>query len=76
MSLGPIEMLVVKFPGNQFTGEIIPALAELVENGTVRIADLLFAVKNNEGDVRWSSSRSGPGHLRALDPLVSDITPC
>ena len=46
MSLGPIEMLVVKFPGNQFSGEIIPALGELVENGTVRIVDLLFAVKN------------------------------
>jgi hypothetical protein len=28
MELGPIEMLVVKFPGNQFTGEIMPVLLE------------------------------------------------
>jgi hypothetical protein len=26
MALGPIELLVLKFPGNQFSGEIIPAL--------------------------------------------------
>ena len=45
VALGPIELLVLKFPGNQFSGEIIPALAELVEDGTVRIVDLLFAVK-------------------------------
>ena len=33
MSLGPIEMFVVGFPENGFTGEIAPALAELVETG-------------------------------------------
>ena len=63
MSLGPIEMLVVKFPGNRFSGEIIPALAELVENGTVRIVDLLFAVKNKQGDVKvleFGSSQMSP----------------
>ena len=51
MSLGPIELLVVKFPGNQFKGEIAPALAELVENGTIRIVDLLFAIKDENGDL-------------------------
>src|SRR5262249_47288358 len=33
MPLGPVELLEVKFPGNQFKGEIVPALKELVENG-------------------------------------------
>jgi uncharacterized membrane protein len=76
MSLGPIEMLVVKFPGNQFSGEIIPALGELVENGTVRIADLLFAVKNNEGDVRVLEFNDlAPDIFGQWDPLVSDVTP-
>jgi uncharacterized membrane protein len=76
MSLGPIEMLVVKFPGNQFSGEIIPALGELVENGTVRIADLLFAVKNKEGDVRVLEFNDlAPDIFGQWDPLVSDVTP-
>jgi len=76
MSLGPIEMLVVRFPGNQFSGEIIPALAELVENDTVRIADLLFAVKNNEGNVRVLEFNDlAPDIFGQWDPLVSDVTP-
>jgi uncharacterized membrane protein len=75
VGLGPIEMLVVKFPGNKFSGEIIPALGELVENGTVRIVDLLFAVKNKEGDVRvLEFSDLDPDILGQWDPLVSDVS--
>jgi hypothetical protein len=51
MPLGPVELLVVKFPGNQFTGEIVPALAELVENNTIRIMDLIFARKDADGSL-------------------------
>jgi uncharacterized membrane protein len=51
MSIGPIEYVVVGFPGNKFKGEIIPALAELVENGTIRIIDLVFILKDEEGNV-------------------------
>ena len=50
MSVGPIEYLVVAFPGNKFKGEIIPALAELVESNTIRILDLVFILKD-EGNV-------------------------
>jgi uncharacterized membrane protein len=74
--MGPIELLVVKFPGNQFTGELVPALAELVENGTIRIADLLFLVKNADGDVTLLEfSDLAPDVYGLWDPLVSDITP-
>ena len=76
MALGPIELLVLKFPGNQFSGEIIPALGELVEDGTVRIVDLLFAVKNNEGDVTvLEFGDLDPDIFGQWDPLVSDVTP-
>jgi translation initiation factor IF-2 len=51
MSVGPIEYLVISFPGNKFKGEIIPALAELVENETIRILDLVFIMKDEEGNV-------------------------
>jgi hypothetical protein len=44
-------MLVVKFPGNQFTGDIMPAIAELVENGTVTIVDMVLVHKDAQGTV-------------------------
>ena len=51
MSVGPIEYLVVAFPGNKFKGEIVPALAELVESNTIRILDLVLILKDEEGNV-------------------------
>lgn len=51
MSTGPVEILEFVFPGNQFTGEIAPALGELVESGLIRIIDLVFVTKDAEGDV-------------------------
>ena len=49
--IGPVDYLIVAFPGNQFRGEIAPALAELVESETIRIIDLAFVGKDAEGDV-------------------------
>ena len=49
--IGPVEYMVVAFPGNKFKGEIAPALAELVEKGIVRIIDLAFVMKDKDGNV-------------------------
>lgn len=51
MGIGPVEYMVVAFPGNQFKGEVAPALRELVENGTIKIIDLAFVHKDDGGDV-------------------------
>jgi uncharacterized membrane protein len=51
MDIGPVEYLVVKFPGSQFTGEIAPALGDLVDAGLVRIIDLAFVTKDTDGSV-------------------------
>ena len=48
---GPVDLVLLRFPGNQFTGEIAPALGELVSNGTVRILDLVFIMKDADGNV-------------------------
>jgi hypothetical protein len=48
---GPVDYLIVAFPGNEFRGEIAPALADLVESETIRIIDLAFVGKDAEGDV-------------------------
>jgi uncharacterized membrane protein len=51
MDIGPVEILEFVFPGNQFNGEIAPALGELVESGLIRIIDLVFVTKDADGDV-------------------------
>jgi uncharacterized membrane protein len=51
MAIGPVEYMVVGFPGNQFKGDIAPALAELVESKTIRIIDLAFVMKDADGNV-------------------------
>ena len=49
--IGPVDYMIVAFPGNEFKGDIAPALADLVEAGTIRIIDLAFVGKSANGDV-------------------------
>jgi hypothetical protein len=51
MAIGPVEYLIIEFPGNHFRGEIAPAMAKLIDEGTVRIIDLVFIMKDAEGNV-------------------------
>ena len=51
MTIGPVEYMIVAFPENRFTGEIVPALAEQVKAGTIRIIDLAFVTKDAEGEM-------------------------
>jgi uncharacterized membrane protein len=48
--IGPVDFAVVAFPGNQFRGEIAPAINELVEAGTIRVIDIAFVGKDADGD--------------------------
>jgi uncharacterized membrane protein len=50
--LGPIDYLVVEFPGSRMTGKGLPMLVELVEKGIIRILDLVFVKKDHDGSVR------------------------
>jgi uncharacterized membrane protein len=49
--VGPVDLALIRFPGNRFTGEIVPALQELIDSGTVRIIDLVFVLKDADGNV-------------------------
>jgi hypothetical protein len=51
MPIAPVEYLIIGFEGNNFNGDIVPALLELVENGTVKILDIVFISKDANGDV-------------------------
>lgn len=49
--MGPIDYLVVEFPGNRMTGEGFPLLVDLVDRGIIRILDLMFVRKDADGSV-------------------------
>ena len=49
--MGPIDYLLVEWPGKQPNGEVAPHLVDLVDRGLIRILDLLFVVKDEEGNV-------------------------
>jgi uncharacterized membrane protein len=51
MTLGPIDFIVLEFPGNKFKGEILPSIFELVEQGIVRVIDLVIILKDGDGAV-------------------------
>jgi hypothetical protein len=51
MKVGPVDVYIIGFPGNKFSGRIAPAIMELVENGTIRVLDLLFVMKDADGAV-------------------------
>ena len=51
MALGPVEYIILGFPGNRFNGEIAPELRKLVESGTIRVLDLVFIMKDADGNV-------------------------
>src|SRR4249920_1611149 len=49
--LGPVDWIVVEFPGSRFNGEIAPALRDLVQRGLIRVLDLLILKKDADGSL-------------------------
>ncbi|MEU9992033.1 DUF6325 family protein [Streptomyces sp. NPDC007971] len=49
--MGPVDYLVVEFPGHRLTGEGFPLLLDLVDRGIIRVLDLLFVRKDSDGTV-------------------------
>ncbi|MFD9079755.1 DUF6325 family protein [Streptomyces erythrochromogenes] len=50
-TMGPVDYLIVEFPGNKMTGEGFPLLVDLVDRGIIRILDLVFVRKDADGSV-------------------------
>jgi hypothetical protein len=49
--MGPIDYLIVEWPGRQPTGEAMPHLIDLVDRGLIRVLDLAFIAKGEDGSV-------------------------
>jgi Family of unknown function (DUF6325) len=49
--MGPVDFLIVEFPGTRLTGKGLPLLIDLVDRGIIRILDLVFVRKLTDGSV-------------------------
>lgn len=47
--MGPVDYLVVEFPGNRMTGKAFPLFLDLVDRGVIRIIDLAFVRRSADG---------------------------
>lgn len=75
--LGPVDYLVVEFPGSEFRGEIIPELADLVQRGLIRILDLVLIKKDDDGTVEafelGDAAAGELGEVRELERELADL---
>ena len=49
--LGPVDYLMVRFPGNKFSGKIVPELESLEKKGIIRVIDAVLVLKDAKGKV-------------------------
>jgi uncharacterized membrane protein len=74
MPLGPVELLVVQFQGNEIKGDIVPAIKELVEKGAIRVIDILFIQKDQDGNVTMREINDlDDASFAAFNPIVAEI---
>ena len=75
--LGPVDYLVVEFPGSQFKGEIMSELVDLVQRGIVRVLDLVVIKKDLDGSYEafeFDDADAGPlGEIRELEAELADL---
>jgi hypothetical protein len=76
MTYGPIDILALQFPDNtKLLGEGLAELIKLVENGTVRIIDMVVVMKDADGNVAARELQElSPALIAVLDPLKPTIT--
>ena len=75
MTYGPIDFLALEFKGNQFKGEILPELLELVQNKIVRVVDLIIVQKDEDGKHRaFELQQLDTEVVRIFDPLEFEIS--
>ena len=66
MSIGPVEYIAIAFPGNNFSGEIVPAIKALQDSGTIRVLDLVLITKDAEGNVAAIELADAEAEQRAV----------
>ncbi len=74
MTYGPVDFVALEFKGNQFKGEILPEIMNLVNNGVVRVIDMIVVRKDADGKVSHQEMQETDKNVLAVfDPLKAEI---
>jgi len=72
--IGPVDYAIIVFPGNRFRGEIAPAIADLVDDGSIRIIDIAFVGKDADGStVAMEMTELDPDVQEGLEALGIEV---
>ena len=76
-TLGPVDYLVIEFPGSRFNGEIGAALVDLVEREIIRVLDLVVIKKDQDGSFEAFEfadiDDSELGSIRSLETELAQL---
>jgi flagellar motor switch protein FliM len=74
MTYGPVDFVALEFKGNQFKGEIFPEIMNLVNNGIVRVIDIIVVKKDAAGKVTHQEMQETDQNVLAVfNPLKAEI---
>lgn len=74
--LGPVDYIVVEYPKHKPTGEAFAALLDLVDAGLIRVLDLVFVRKQDDGSVivlDWQEVADGVPEIAVFDGVSSEL---
>lgn len=74
--MGPIDYVLIEWPGRQPNGEVAPHLVDLVERGVIRILDVAFITKGEDGAVagiELADLGDGAGELTLFEGASSGL---
>lgn len=73
MSYGPVELVVLKFEGTNFEGEVLREIQKVVDAGTIVVVDILLAVRLGDDPVRVVEIQELEDPiLQRWEPIVTD----
>jgi hypothetical protein len=68
--LGPIDYIAVGFEGNNFDGSVLSELVKATESGVIRVVDLLFIMKDSDGNVTMAEIEDQHEELKEVAKLI------
>ena len=72
--LGPVDWIVVEFPGTKLTGEIAPIVKDYVDRGLIKVLDLVFLTKDQDGGLEaFEASDLGDSEIGELRGYERDL---
>ncbi|MGC4959845.1 DUF6325 family protein [Gordonia sp. DT218] len=71
--LGPIDYVVLEWPDKQPNGEAIPYLIDLVDRGVIRIIDLAFVMKDDDGSITQLELDQLGADFEVFDGVATDL---